>query len=124
MRWRVVNSVPMSDSHQQPHIVLPETRAIAILGCFDLLATVFLIASHRAQEANPIMATILAHAGPAGFAAIKAAFLGIPLVIAEMARKRSPLFVPRALRVGLVAYVVLLLFAYREPLLGLFGQQR
>jgi hypothetical protein len=113
----------MTPPHPSERFVLPETRALAVLGCFDLLATIFLLATHKAQEANPIMAGILARFGPAGFAVLKGLLLGVPLVIAEMARKRSPIFVPRALRVGLVAYVVLLLFAYREPLSALFGHR-
>jgi hypothetical protein len=113
----------MTPPHPSERFVLPETRALAVLGCFDLLATVFLLATHKAQEANPIMAGILARFGPVGFAFLKALLLAIPLVIAELARKHSPIFVPRALRVGLVVYIVLLLFAYRQPLLGLFGSR-
>ena len=104
--------------------VLPETRALAVVGCFDLLATVFLLATHRANEANPVMAGILERFGPAGLAVFKALLLAIPLAIAELARKNSPKFVPRALRVGLVAYVILMLLAYREPLFGLLGRGR
>ena len=99
--------------------VLPETRALALLGCFDLLVTIFLIATNRAHEGNPLMLRILSTFGPAGLAASKALLLAVPLVIAEAARKRSPVFVPRALRVGLVAYVLMLLFAYQGPLLVL-----
>ena len=102
--------------------VLPETRALAVLGCFDLTATIFLLATHRAQEANPVMAGVLAHYGPAGFTLLKAMLLGIPLVIAELARKRSEAFVIRALRVGLVFYIALLLIAYRDPLLALVAR--
>ena len=103
--------------------VLPETRALALLGCFDLMATVFLIASRRAQEGNALMSHILTSFGPAGLALVKALLLGVPLVIAELARKRSPIFVPRALRIGLIAYVLLLLFAYKDPLLALFASR-
>ena len=111
-----MNAEPRTDRS-----VLPETRALALLGCFDLLATVFLLATHRAQEANPLMNQVLAAYGPAGLALLKAAFLAVPLVIAELARKHSPVFVPRALRVGLIAYLLLLLVAYRAPLTALFS---
>lgn len=101
--------------------VLPETRAIAMLGCFDLLATVFLLGTRRAMEANPLATTILAHFGPAGFAAFKAAALAVPLTIAELARRQRPVFVQKSLRLCLYAYLVLLLVAYRRPLLMLIG---
>jgi hypothetical protein len=111
----------MSTLQRSDHFVLPETRAIAALGLFDLLATVFLIATHRAHEANPLFAAIFTNLGPTGFVIFKALLLGGPLVIAELARKRSPVFVRSALRVGLVAYLILLLYAYHQNLLNLFG---
>ena len=88
-------------------------------GCFDLMATVFPIATHRAHEGNALPGRIPAAYGPAGLALFKALLLAVPLTIAEAARKRSPIFVPRALRIGIVAYVVLLLFAYKVPLVAL-----
>jgi hypothetical protein len=109
----------MTEPRRPAHTVLPETRAIALVGCFDLLITFFLIATHRAQEANPLMSSVFTRYGPAGLALLKAAFLAVPLTIAECARSRSPLFVPKALRVGLALYMLLLLFAYRQPLLAL-----
>jgi hypothetical protein len=68
------------------------------------------------------MSAVLQRSGPAGLAAFKALLLAIPLVIAELARSHSPIFVPRALRVGIFAYVLLLLIAYRGPLLALLGR--
>lgn len=113
------NLPAMSERKPTPIHVLPETRAIAVLGCFDLLTTIFLIATHRAQEGNGIANDILVHFGAAGFALFKALMLAVPLVIAETARQKSPVFVPKALRIGLVLYVVLLLIAYKDPLLAL-----
>ncbi len=104
--------------------VLPETRAIAVLGCFDLLATVFLLGTRRAMEANPLATVMLAHFGPAGFALFKAMALAVPLTIAELARRKRPIFVQKALRIGLYAYLVLLLFAYRQQLLALIDGGR
>jgi hypothetical protein len=101
--------------------VLPETRAIAVLGLFDLIATIYLLATHRAHEANPLLNNILASYGPAGFALVKALSLAIPLTIAEYARKRNPAFVRRALQIGLIAYVVLLLYAYSGSIGALLG---
>lgn len=92
--------------------VLPETRALAAIGCVDLLATIYLIAKHQAHEANPLFATLLDRFGPFGFAFGKALLLAVPLTIAELARRHNPNFVRRALRIGVVLYVLLLLFAY------------
>ena len=109
----------MSAPERPPQFVLPETRAIAALGLFDMLATVYLIATKQAHEANPLFARIIAACGPTGFVIFKALFLAVPLVIAESARKRSPVFVRNALRIGLLAYLLLLLFAYHQLLLNL-----
>lgn len=96
----------------QHRYVLPETRAMALIGCVDLLATIYLLATHQAHEANPLFAPILDQYGPLGFALAKAVLLAVPLTIAEIARRHSPHFVRRALRLGLVVYVLLLLIAY------------
>lgn len=117
-------TTPSAKEAPDSRFVLPETRALAILGCFDLLTTVYLLATHKAHEANPVMGTILADFGPFGFAALKALLLAVPLTIAELARKHSPVFVPRALRVGLITYVVLLLFAYKDLLTALIEGHR
>lgn len=92
--------------------VLPETRALAALGLFDLLTSVYVIASHRADEANPLFSALLHRYGPWGFVAGKALLLAVPLAIAEYARAHRPRFVQTALRVGIVMYVVLLVYAY------------
>ena len=98
--------------------VLPETTAIAVVGSFDLLATIYLLATNKAHEANPLMHSILVAFGPWGFVTFKALLLGIPLAIAEYARRRTPVFVRNALRFGLAAYVLLLACAYLPRLVG------
>ncbi len=85
--------------------VLPETTFLAIIGCLDLLTTVFWIATGRAMEANPLMAAVLHTTGRWGFAIAKALFLAVPLTIAELARRRHPVFVRWALRVAIVLYL-------------------
>jgi hypothetical protein len=110
---------PSDRAHNR--FVLPETRAIALVGCFDMLATVYLLATHRAAEGNPVMAGILAQYGPLALIGFKALLLAVPIMIAEYARQHSPEFVPKALRIGLLLYVVLLLFAYRPLLFALLG---
>ncbi len=101
--------------------VLPETRALAVIGCADLLATVYFVSTEQASEANPLMAGILENSGPIGFVVFKALMLGIPLIIAELARKQSPHFVQKALKIGVGAYVVLLGYAYLPRFLMMFA---
>jgi hypothetical protein len=114
--------VPVEPPAPSSRYVLPETTALALIGCVDLIITVALIAPGRAREANPVMARLLEMFGPWGFVIGKALFLAIPLLIAEYARKRHPEFVRRALRVGILLYVgiYLLLFVrynVRKPVL-------
>ncbi len=85
--------------------VLPETTILAVTGLLDLLSTLYLIGTGQAHEANPLMAGIFAQYGAAGFALFKAIALGIPLTIAELARKKHPQFVRNALRLGIVGYL-------------------
>ncbi len=99
--------------------VLPETRALAALGCTDLLATVYLLATHRAAEANPLAAAALSAGGIWGFAAFKFLLLAVPLGLAEWLRSRRPLVARNLLRVVLIAYLALLARAYL-PLLVSF----
>jgi hypothetical protein len=85
--------------------VLPETTALAAIGCLDLLSTVYLLATHQAHEANPWMSGILTSFGPGGFVAFKALLLGGPLAIAEIARRKREAFVRTWLRIGIALYL-------------------
>lgn len=117
----------MTETTLQPELrigkthVLPETRALAAIGCVDLLATVYFISTEQASEANPMMAGILDNFGPVGFVVFKALMLAVPLVIVELARKKNPSFVQRALKIGVGAYVVLLGYAYLPRFLMMFA---
>lgn len=97
--------------------VLPETTALVALGCADLLLTVYLVATNKAREANPLFAPILTHFGPAGFALSKALLLAVPVVLLEWTRRRRPRLARTALRWALVLYASALLLAYAPPLL-------
>lgn len=88
-----------------PQYVLPETTALVVIGCLDLLSTVYLVGTKRASELNPLMLWLLQTFGSNGFVLGKALLLGIPLMIAERARRHSPAFVRRALRIGIVLYL-------------------
>jgi hypothetical protein len=106
MRWGY-EDIPSSraEPKEAPGYVLPETTALAVIGCLDLVSTIYLIGAQRAGEANPLMATLLHEFGPLGLIGGKVALLAGPLVIAELARKRNPRFVQSALRVGIVLYL-------------------
>lgn len=95
-----------------PAYVLPETTLLVVIGGLDLLSTVYLLATGKAHEANPLFAGLLNTVGVLGFILFKALMLAVPLTIAELARRRHPEFVRTALRIGIAAYVVLYLAAY------------
>jgi hypothetical protein len=120
-RWRrrngpIVPMAPMSDSklnaRDRPDFVLPETTILAILGCVDLLWTIYLLATGQAFELNPLFSSILSHVGTRGFVAVKAAYIAGPLIIAELARREHPEFVRKALRVAIALYVGIYALGY------------
>jgi len=83
-----------------------------VLGLLDLLSTIFLIATGRAHEANPLFDGILHTFGPIGFILFKALLLGGPLTLAEWARKYNEPFVRSALRIGILLYVGFYLLSF------------
>ena len=85
--------------------VLPETSAMAAIGCVDLLYTVYLVGTQKASEMNPLVAGIFNLTGPWGFVISKAALIGIPLGVAEYARRREERFTRFALRIGILLYL-------------------
>ena len=82
-------------------------KTARLIGCLDLVTTIALIASGRAMEANPFMASLLHAYGPLGLILGKVCLLAGPLVVAELARKRNPAFVRGALRVAILLYLTL-----------------
>ena len=93
-----------AESGKRPY-VLPETTILALIGCLDLLSTVYLVATKRAVEANPLFGVLLQVTGPWGFVLFKALFLAIPLTVAELARRHNEPFVRSALRMGIILYL-------------------
>lgn len=85
---------------------------LALLGCADLLATIYLLAQGEAVEANPLMGRVFRDFGPFGFCVAKALLLGGPLAVAELARGRNEPFVIKALRAGTALYALALIAAY------------
>lgn len=110
-----------SPSGKAARHVLPETRAIAALGCTDLLATVYLIASNRAREVNPLAVHAIQAYGLAGLILFKFTLLAAPLTIAELYRSRKPALVTNALRFVLIAYLILLALAYWPALMDIYA---
>ena len=92
--------------------VLPETTILAIIGCLDLLSTIYLLASHKAVEANPLMNRILIDFGPGGFCVFKALTLIIPLSIGELARKKHEALVRRMLRLCITLYIGIYMLSF------------
>ena len=84
----------------------PQTVALAAIGIADLISTLFFIGIANAAEANPLMSRILQW-GPAAFVQAKLLLLIVPLVILELARRRNPIFVARAVNAAIVAYIAL-----------------
>jgi methylglyoxal synthase len=106
--------VPVPDAPSRAPItghVLPETLALAAVGCADLLMTWCLLVLGRAREGNPLMLGLENWLGVPGMMVGKGLLLGGPLTIAEYARAHNERFVRNALRVALVLYLVTLVAA-------------
>lgn len=82
-----------------------ESWVIAAIGIADLITTIIFIRHHGAQEANPLF-RLYWEMGLFAFIAAKMACLLGPIVVLEWARKRNPLFVSRALRGAIAAYLI------------------
>jgi len=102
----------LGSSSSKSGYVLPETTLLAVIGGIDLLSTIYIIATNRGHEANPLFAYVLETMGPTGFVLAKALLLGVPLTVAELARKRHDAFVRRALRIAIVGYISLYVLTF------------
>ena len=96
-----------------PRYVLPETVLLTLIGCLDLLSTIYFVATKQAFEANPLFARLL-YLGPWLFTLAKALFLAIPLAFAEYARRHNEQFVRLALRLGIILYLGLYAIAFAK----------
>ena len=92
--------------------VLPETTLMALIGGADLLLTVYLVAQHRAVEMNPLFNYLYHQFGHVAFIIAKFLLIAGPLAVAELARRRHPVFVRNALRFGIMLYVGIYVVAY------------
>lgn len=81
-----------------------QTLTLGVIGVVDLATTLYFINQQGAAEANPLMAGFLSQ-GLTAFMAAKVGFLAGPLAMLEWARRFNPVFVTRALNVGVAAYI-------------------
>ena len=96
----VVNSVAK-------RFVMPETTLLVALCTWDMLYTLYCVRTGLAREANPALRSSLAHSNSA-FLVLKGATFLVPVVALELIRSKRPKFVSLAMRVGFVAYAVIL----------------
>lgn len=85
-----------------------QTILLAGLGLLDLATTIWLVESHGAAEANPLMAWFLAQ-GLLAFIAAKLALLTGPLTVLEWARRKKPQFAARGMNLAVLGYLGLYL---------------
>jgi hypothetical protein len=85
--------------------VARESRWLAAICALDLATTLWFVYGMGAQEANPLMRWFLDH-GAMAFVVAKTALVVGPICVLEWARRSRPQFVLRALRVGIVLYIV------------------
>lgn len=93
--------------------VSKESLILLAICLVDALLSIVLLATGLAEEANPLMAACLDH-GFAVFYLVKMASVVPAVVVAELYRRRNPVFIRRLLRGAIVAYITLyfsLLFA-------------
>jgi hypothetical protein len=92
--------------------VLPETLILTLICSIDLFVTIYLVATHQAIEANPLMAATLNNYGPTAFIIAKVLLMALPLTIAELARTHHPHFVKRALQVCIAVYLGIYILSF------------
>ncbi len=79
---------------------------LTAIAAVDLVTTVHVVCMGGGDEANPLMAPLLAM-GLGAFVVAKVALTAGPIAILEWARQRRPQFVRRAVNGALAAYVLL-----------------
>lgn len=82
-----------------------ESRILAVICFADMMSTLWLVKMGAAAEANPIMRFYL-NLGAIWFLLAKSLLFVGPIYLLEMMRRRHPLPIQRALRLGIVLYLV------------------
>lgn len=90
-----------------------ESCVIIGICALDLLVTIWLVATHRAVEGNPLMSYYLDR-GWNVLIAVKLLLVLFPIFIAEWGRRYRPDFVRRMLRLAIVVYVGVYIFALAD----------
>jgi hypothetical protein len=89
-------------------MILRETAILALLCLADLMLTIWLVATGKAIEGNPLLRFYLSHGGLTCFTAAKIVLFAGPLMGLEILRHRRPVFTRSLMRAAIVIY----LFAY------------
>jgi hypothetical protein len=88
-----------------------ESYVLLAICLVDMLFTGWLIHTRRGIEGNPLMSFYLQSGWPV-LIAIKLTLMACPILIAEWARRIHPVFVHRALRFAIVAYLSMYAIAF------------
>ena len=88
-----------------------ESYIILAICLVDLVATIWLVATHRATEGNPVMSFYLEQ-GWLTLIGAKLTLVIFPIFIAEWGRRYRPAFVRRALRLAIAIYVGVYILAF------------
>lgn len=81
-----------------------ESYIILVICFFDLVATIWLVATNRAIEGNPVMSFYLDQGWDA-LIGVKLLLVIFPIFIAEWGRRYHPRFVRRMLRLTIAMYL-------------------
>ena len=84
--------------------VSKESFGLIAVCLVDTLLTVVLIAMGLAREANPLMARCLVY-GFIPFCLVKLGTVLIAVTVAEVHRRRNPVFVKKLLQMGITGYL-------------------
>lgn len=97
-----------------------ESYILLAICLVDFIFTAWLVSSRRGTEGNPLMSFYL-HSGWGALIAAKVVLVAMPIFIAEWARRYRPVFVHRALRVAIVAYLSLYVVAFANGAISASG---
>jgi hypothetical protein len=95
----------------KPFQLARESYIILLICLFDLVATIWLVATNRATEGNPVMSFYLDR-GWVMLVTAKVLLVVFPIFIAEWGRRYRPTFVRRALRLTIALYVGVYVLAF------------
>jgi hypothetical protein len=82
-----------------------ETWLLALICTADMVSTAWLLSTHIAREANPILSYYVDQS-ILSFIAVKTLLFFAPLYVLEMLRRDRPLYIRNLLRVGIATYVL------------------